>query len=260
MPAAAGDGSATVTSSSHRHSRSTASSKTSVKLGGGRPVAVGGARELVPLLAKELRSGGDPGAVASRRTRCSRARVDRPGRRGRALRAASRAATPIVAVTEGGARPYVLDTTSSASRPAKGSRWPRSRPLLARVLGPRALVLAARLPVLREAVVSDLIPASARQNGLIGGGGVRPRRRHADPDHERGTARPADRARQRPRARFGPLAASCSPSSAPDFGFRRIAAELLDLLPVAGWIVKGGVAFSGTRAIGEAARQRFHAT
>jgi uncharacterized protein (DUF697 family) len=41
------------------------------------------------------------------------------------------------------------------------------------------------------------------------------------------------------------------------FGLRRVAAELLDLVPVAGWAVKGGVAFAGTRAIGEAARRRF---
>jgi uncharacterized protein (DUF697 family) len=43
-------------------------------------------------------------------------------------------------------------------------------------------------------------------------------------------------------------------------GLRRIAAELLDLVPLAGWMVKGGVAFSGTKAIGEAARRRFATT
>jgi uncharacterized protein (DUF697 family) len=37
------------------------------------------------------------------------------------------------------------------------------------------------------------------------------------------------------------------------FAFRTVARELLDLVPVAGWAVKGTVAYSGTRAIGEAA-------
>ena len=37
------------------------------------------------------------------------------------------------------------------------------------------------------------------------------------------------------------------------FGLRALARELLDLVPVAGWAVKGAVAYAGTRALGEAA-------
>ena len=37
------------------------------------------------------------------------------------------------------------------------------------------------------------------------------------------------------------------------YGFRMLAREALDLLPVVGWAVKGAVAFGGTRAIGMAA-------
>jgi uncharacterized protein (DUF697 family) len=36
------------------------------------------------------------------------------------------------------------------------------------------------------------------------------------------------------------------------FGFRAVARQLLGLIPLAGWAVKGGVAYGGTRAIGEA--------
>ena len=36
-------------------------------------------------------------------------------------------------------------------------------------------------------------------------------------------------------------------------GFRALARELLDFVPVLGWVVKGAVAFTGTRALGEAA-------
>jgi uncharacterized protein (DUF697 family) len=41
------------------------------------------------------------------------------------------------------------------------------------------------------------------------------------------------------------------------FGLRAVARQLLGAVPVAGWAVKGGVAYAGTRAIGEAARRYF---
>jgi uncharacterized protein (DUF697 family) len=40
-------------------------------------------------------------------------------------------------------------------------------------------------------------------------------------------------------------------------GLRALARELLDLVPVAGWALKGAVAYGGTRALGEAACRRF---
>jgi uncharacterized protein (DUF697 family) len=43
------------------------------------------------------------------------------------------------------------------------------------------------------------------------------------------------------------------------FGFRALAGELLDVVPVAGWALKGAVAYTGTRAIGEAAFRYFEA-
>ena len=43
------------------------------------------------------------------------------------------------------------------------------------------------------------------------------------------------------------------------FGFRAVARELLDLVPVAGWAVKGAIAYAGTQAIGEAAVRYFEA-
>jgi uncharacterized protein (DUF697 family) len=41
------------------------------------------------------------------------------------------------------------------------------------------------------------------------------------------------------------------------FGFRMIARELLDVVPVAGWAVQTGVAYSGTKALGKAADEYF---
>ena len=43
------------------------------------------------------------------------------------------------------------------------------------------------------------------------------------------------------------------------FGFRAVARELLDLVPVAGWALKAGVAYAGTKAVGEAAVRYFAA-
>jgi uncharacterized protein (DUF697 family) len=41
------------------------------------------------------------------------------------------------------------------------------------------------------------------------------------------------------------------------FGFRMIARELLDFIPVAGWAIQSGVAYSGTKALGKAADEYF---
>jgi uncharacterized protein (DUF697 family) len=43
------------------------------------------------------------------------------------------------------------------------------------------------------------------------------------------------------------------------FGLRAVARQLLDVVPVAGWAIKGGVAYTGTRALGEATVRYFDA-
>jgi uncharacterized protein (DUF697 family) len=43
------------------------------------------------------------------------------------------------------------------------------------------------------------------------------------------------------------------------YGFRAVARQALGALPVAGWAVKGAVAYAGTRALGEAAVRYFAA-
>jgi uncharacterized protein (DUF697 family) len=42
-------------------------------------------------------------------------------------------------------------------------------------------------------------------------------------------------------------------------GFRSVARSALGVIPIAGWIVKGGMAYAGTRAVGEAAKRYFEA-
>ena len=41
------------------------------------------------------------------------------------------------------------------------------------------------------------------------------------------------------------------------FGLRAIARQALDFVPGPGWVLKGGIAWSGTRALGEAAKAYF---
>ena len=227
--------------------------------GGERPVAVGGARELVPLLAKELRAGGDAGAVTESASTDAAALVWIGRGDGDALRPASRAATPIVGVTEGESLPYVLDTNLVRLAPGSGLPVVEIAAALARVLGDDGAGLAARLPVLREAVIGELIEACARRNGLIGAAVFVPGLDMPvlTMNEMRMVVRIALANGRELDSRLWPEVLSVV---AAGFGLRRIAAELLDLLPVAGWMVKGGVAYSGTRAIGEAARQRFNAT
>ena len=48
-------------------------------------------------------------------------------------------------------------------------------------------------------------------------------------------------------------------SLAAGVGLRAVARQLLDLVPFAGWAVKGAVAYAGTRALGETALRYFAA-
>jgi uncharacterized protein (DUF697 family) len=225
--------------------------------GGDRPIAVGGARELVPLLARELREGGDASAVVdSSSGRPAAALVWIGAADEDALRAASRAGTPIVGVTEGESLPYVLDTNLVVLRPGSGLPVTEIAERLAHLLGEGGAGLAPRLPVLREQVVDELIESSARKNGLIGAAVFVP---GVDlPILTMNQLRLVARiALAYGRELDNALLLEALAVVGAGFGWRRVAQELLDLVPVAGWAVKGAVAFAGTRAIGEAARRRF---
>ena len=222
-----------------------------------RPIVVGGARELVPLLAKELRAGGDPTAVREGGPPHYAAVLVWIGDADEAaLRAASRAHVPIVAVTEGESLPYVLDTNLVFVRP--GERMPVDDVArrVAAVLGERGTGLAARLPAVREAVVEELIRSFSRRNGLVGAAVWLP-----------GVDLPVLTFNQI-RLVFRIALAhgeEIDAARVPEvvgvvgagFGLRALARQLLDFVPVGGWAVRGGVAYAGTRAIGEAAAEYF---
>ena len=117
----------------------------------------------MPLLAKELRAGGDAAAVREGGAAAEPPRSSgsaSPTRPCSARR--SRARVPIVGVTEGESLPYVLDTNLVTVGPASGLPVAEIATRSRGSLGVRRLGLAARLPVLRGPVVDELIASAAR--------------------------------------------------------------------------------------------------
>jgi uncharacterized protein (DUF697 family) len=224
-----------------------------------RPLAVAGARELVPLLARELRAGGDQTAVVEGDLRDAAALVWLGPADEEELRAATRAAVPIVAVTDADdTLPYVLATDIVHVDPGQGFPVEEIARAVARKLGEDGTALAARLPVLRPAVCDELIRVFAKRNAIVSAAVFVP-----------GVDLPVltlNQARLVLRLALaygqeidGNRAVELVGVVGAGYGFRTVARELLDLVPVAGWALKGAVAYAGTRALGEAAVRYFDA-
>jgi uncharacterized protein (DUF697 family) len=222
-----------------------------------RPVFVGGARELVPLLAAGLRAGGDPAAVDEHGPLEAAAAVVWLGAADEdALRRAWRAGVPIVGVSDGRSLPYVVDTRLVRIPPGSGLPVEEIAATLARTLGREGLHLAARLPVLRGPLLEWLIETAARRNAVIAAAVFVP---GADlpvltltqlrlvlevalaSGYEIGLTRVPEL--------LGVVGAG--------FGSRQFARMLVSSVPVGGFALQAGVAYTATRAIGEAARARF---
>jgi uncharacterized protein (DUF697 family) len=223
-----------------------------------RPLAVGGARELVPILARELRAGGDPSAVVEGQVQGVAALVWVGPPDKEALRAAKRAGVPIIAVTDDRSVPYVLAEDIVRVPPGQGFPVEAIARAIAHRLGEDGTALAAKLPVLRPAVSDALIRSFSKKNGIISAAifvpgvdmpiltlnQIRLVLRLA-------LAHGQEIDRERAVELLGVVGAG--------FGFRAIARQLLDFVPFAGWAVKGAIAYTGTRAIGTAAEKYFDA-
>ena len=162
---------------------------------------------------------------------------------------------PIVGVTEGESLPYVLDTNLVGSAPAAGSRSARSRRRSPACSGRPAPGSPRRLPVLRErgrrrADQRDRAPERPGRRRHVGA-----RHRPADPDAQPAPARLRDRDRRAAGARRRGLCRSCSAVAGAAYGWRRVA-RALERLPVPAVVVRSGVAFAGTLAVGAAVRRR----
>ena len=126
-------------------------------------------------------------------------------------------------------------------------------------LGEDAAPLAAKLPVLRGPVCAQLVESFARKNGIVGAAVFVP---GADLPvlalHQVRMLLRLDQAyglELDPRERLPEILATIGAG----MGLRAVARELLDLVPVAGWAIKGAVAYAGTKALGEAALKRLEA-
>jgi hypothetical protein len=220
------------------------------------PIAVAGSRELVPLLAKELRAGGDAGAVTEGPPPGHAAALVWIGPPDETvLRSASRRRTPIVALTEGESVPYVLDTHLVRVAPGRPLPVDETAAALARVLGAAGPGLAGRLPVLRPHVVQGLIRRTALRNTLIGAAAFLP-----GPDHSPMTINQAVlvlrmAVAEGKRADVAGLWPELAGVLGASFVLRQ-AARRLELLPLPRFAVRGGVALAGTWAIGAALRLR----
>jgi uncharacterized protein (DUF697 family) len=229
------------------------------------PLLVTGA--LAASLEKELGRGGAAGAVASH------GRIEDAGVLVRvlagkptdedadALRTANRARVPVLAVQtshESFDVPYVLATDVIQCKPGEGFPVDEIARAIAARMGESATALAARLPVLRDPVCDTLIDSFSRTNGIVGAAIFVP---GADLPLltmnqlrlvlRLAAAHGVEVDQQRLPEILGTVAAG--------FGFRAIARQALGAVPVAGWAVKGGIAYAGTRAVGEAARRYFAA-
>jgi uncharacterized protein (DUF697 family) len=228
------------------------------------PLQVSGV--LAEPLARQLRAGGQASAV----------RVGgEPGSAGvlvlvlgggprpedeELLRAAGRARTPVIAVQTAHEAsldvPYVLATDIVPCPPGAGFPVAEIAGAIAHRLGERGTALAARLPVLREAVCRSLISSFSLKNGVIGAAVFVP-----------GTDLPVLTLNQlrlvlRIAAAHGEevdgeRVPEVLATLGSGFVFRAVARQALGLMPVAGWAVKGAVAYGGTRALGETAVRWF---
>jgi uncharacterized protein (DUF697 family) len=175
------------------------------------------------------------------------------------LKAAKRAKVPVVAVqtgTEDFDIPYVLATDIVKCRPGEGFPVDEIAEALAARLGEAGTGLAARLPVLREPVCCELIESFSRKNGIAAVAIFVPGADFPVLTLNQirlvlrlGAAHGVEIDQQRLPEVLATVAAG--------FGLRAVARQLLGAIPVAGWLVKGGVAYAGTRALGEAAHRYF---
>jgi uncharacterized protein (DUF697 family) len=229
------------------------------------PLVVAGPTVLADALRKELGRAGEPGAIRGGPVEGAAALVHvlaaAPREEDEAtLKAAHRARVPIVVVLAGPSLddriPYVLATDVVHTPAGAGFDIERIAHVIAARLGEQATGLAARLPVLRGPVVAHLVERFSRMNGVVGAVVFVP---GADfPVMTLNQIRMVLRVAHAHGVEVGqerlPEVLATVGSG---FAFRTVARQLLGFVPVAGWAVKAGIGYGGTKAMGEAARRYF---
>jgi uncharacterized protein (DUF697 family) len=148
--------------------------------------------------------------------------------------------------------PHVLATDVVTVAPGDELPFEQIAERIAERAGDKSYTLAAKLPALWRAVCEEIVRGFSRQNGILGAAIFIP-----------GADLPVLTLNQirmvlRIAAAHGEeidreRALELLPIVAAGFGFRALARQVAGLVPGAGWAVKGGIAFAGTRALGEAA-------
>ncbi|MGN6380925.1 MAG: DUF697 domain-containing protein [Gaiellales bacterium] len=173
---------------------------------------------------------------------------------------------PIVAVLEALDQPgnALIEAARTPGLPpsavvgAKPGSFPERQVLqaVAERAGPAGPALAARLPALRPAVIEQVIAQAARHNGATASLVPMPRE-----DMVALTAVELRMVLQIAACHGERLSADrlleVASVVGAGLGMRALARELLGVVPVAGWMVKSAVAYSGTRGIGRAAAEYF---
>jgi uncharacterized protein (DUF697 family) len=233
-----------------------------------KPIVLGGARSLVDALRRELLRDGDPSAIRE----ASLGALDgaaalvyvlagEPTEEDeRALRSADMANVPIVVLGPDPTTPvpYVLATDILPLPPGEGFPLEDLGRLLGAKADDTAPALAAKLPALRRGIADALVAKVSRQNGLIGAAVFIP-----GVDFPVLTLNQLRLVMKLATAYGQQLDAQRLPEVlgvvGTGLGLRAIARGALGVVPVGGWAVKGGVAYTGTRALGEAAIRYFEA-
>jgi uncharacterized protein (DUF697 family) len=241
-----------------------------------RPIVVSGAEAEAERLGRALAAGGEeqwvrilggrhPGAYdlegAALLVHVVDGHVTRDDEE--AFRHASRKDVPVVCVLASedpdGAPdvPYVLATDIVVA--------PRGRALpvaiveqVASRLDEKAYALAGKLPAIRRLVCERIVDQFARQNAILGAAVFIP-----------GADLPVMTLNQirmvlRLAAAYGEevdreRAAEILAVVGAGIGFRAVARQVLGVVPLAGWALKGAIGYAGTKALGEAAIRYFEA-
>jgi uncharacterized protein (DUF697 family) len=228
-----------------------------------KPLVVGGARELADALRRELVRDGDPTAVRAGGVAGAAALVyvlahDLTSEDEGELRRADEHGVPIVVVGPEPTTPipYVLATDVIPLRAGEGFPVAELATLLGGKLGEEATQLAACLPVLRRGIAQALIARVALRNGILGAAIFVP-----GTDFPLLTLNQLRLVLRLAQAHGQEIDGQRAPEILAviggGLGFRALARQALSVVPVAGWAVKGAFAYTGTRALGEAALRYF---
>ena len=233
-----------------------------------RPLLLAGAPGPASALREELVRGGDPAALRDAAGRSlsdhdlrgasavAYALEREPSRDDvEALKRAVREDVRVVCLlsaARGVSVPYVTGDDVVLWEPGRPLPIERVAERLAEALGESAYALAARLPALRRPASEAVVRRFARQNGVLGAAIFIP-----------GADLPALTLNQvrmvlRIAAAYGEdidreRALELLAVFGAGFGFRAAARQALALVPGPGWALKGGVAYTGTLALGRAA-------